>query len=214
MKKLFLLLLSVLICFSVYSQNNDLLLFKLPDKKQTIKIKPGAWLYFSKKSFTPDSLRINTSITGKLNFAANDSINMMVEVIRTSHELDSALTKQIVISRGGWPYEAFKSESYSLSSIDMLRYQNKSGHVFTKIGSYLMVASLITVAVAAPLVSIDYKTGTFNMDTYKSVLIAGGIGVGISIPILIFIQKKQVNLKEGGKTKCTRKVYTHIKPLK
>jgi len=214
MKKLFLLSLSLLICFSVYSQNNDLLLFKLPDKKQTIKIKPGAWLYFSKQSFTPDSLRINTSITGNLNFAANDSINMMVEVIRTSHKLDSALLKQIVISKGGWPYEAFKSESYALSNIDMLLYQNKSAHVFTKIGTYLMVASLITVAVAAPLVSIDYKTGTFNMDTYKSVLIAGGIGVGISIPILIFSQKKKVNLKEGGKTKCTRKVFTHIKPLK
>ena len=214
MKKLLLLSLSVLICFSVYSQNNDLLLFKLPDKKQTIKIKPGAWLSLNQKSFTTDSLRINTTISGTLNFAANDSINMMVEYISTSHELDSALIQQIVIYRkGGWPYEAFKSESYSLSNIDMLRYQNKSAHVFREIGEYLMVASVITAAVVAPLVSIDYKNGTFNMDTYKSVLIAGGIGIGVSIPILIFSQKKYVNLKEGGKTKCNRKVYTYIKPL-
>jgi len=197
----------------MYAQNNDLLLFKLPDKKQTIKIKPGAWISLQQKiSFTPDSLRIRNTITGKLNFARTDSINMMVNQIRTYYEMDSCITKQIVISGKGWPFETFKSDSYPISDISMLRYQNKSGHVFSEIGKYICLASIITVAVVAPLVSIDYKNKTFNMDTYKSVMIAGAVGIGISIPILILSQKKYIQL-EGGKTKHTRKVYTHIKPL-
>jgi len=213
MKKVLLFTLSVLICFSVYAQNNDLLLFKLPDKKQTIKIKPGAWISLQQKiSFTPDSLRISNSITGKLNFAGTDSINMMVNEIRTYYEMDSSITKQIVISGKGWPFETYKSDSYPISDISMLRYQNKSGHVFSEIGKYICLASIITVAVVAPLVSIDYKNSTFNMDTYKSVMIAGTVGIGISIPILILSQKKYIHL-EGGKTKHTRKVYTHIRPL-
>ncbi|NQT76105.1 MAG: hypothetical protein HQ565_00215 [Bacteroidetes bacterium] len=212
MKKLLLFTISLLICFSVYSQNKDLLLFKLPDKKHTLKIKEGAWISISQRSFGADSLIMQESVRGKLNFASSDSVNIMVKEISTSFKLDSVLTKQIIIRGKSWRYEAFKSESYPLSNISTLRYQNKSGHVFTEIGTYLFFASLLTAAVAAPLVSIDYKEGTFNLDTYKSVVIAGGIGIGISIPILIFSQKKKVNF-ENGKTKCTRKVYTYVKPL-
>lgn len=212
MKKLLLLSLGALICFSVYSQKNDLILFKLPDKKQTIKIKPGAWINFYQNSYTPDSLAIYKSITGRLDFAQDDSITVMVEEINTRFQLESELIKNVIITGKERPYKAFKSASYPLSSVNTLRYQNKSGEVFTKIGSYLIVASLVTLAAVAPLVSIDYKTGEFNMDTYKSVLIAGGIGFGVSIPILIFSSKKYVHL-DKSKSKCVKKFYTHIKPL-
>lgn len=211
MKKTLLLILSILICCSVYAQNDDLILFKLPYKKQTKKIKTGARISFYQQSFGPDSLRTHLSISGKLNFATPDSINIMVERISSTFELDSVLKKEMILSRGGWPLKAFKSESYPLSGINMIRYQNRSGHVFTKIGIYLMVASLVTAAVAAPLASINYKDGTFNMDTYKSLVIAGGAGVVISIPILIFSQQRYVNLKHG-KTKSKKKVYSHMKP--
>lgn len=211
MKKIFVLIFSLAICFSVYAQNKDLLLFKLPDKHHTIKIKPGAWISFTKKSFTLDSLKIHKTISGKLNFAINDSINVRVEKMHTRIKLDSVLTKQITISDGDWPAQAFKSESYAVSNMCSLRYQNRSGRIFSKISSHLLWVSIVTAAVVAPLVSINYKEGTFNMDTYKSVVMAGGIGIGVSIPILLFSNKKSITL-EPCKTECTRKVYTLVKP--
>lgn len=212
MKRIFLITLGVLICFSVYSQRDDLRLFKLPDKKHSIRVKTGAWLSLSRRLYTPDSMRVNETISGRLVFATNDSINLNVDEYITSSKIDSALYKQTMIRKQGWPNKPYKTESYPLSDIRMLRYQNKSGEVFTKVGTYLFFASLVTAAVVAPLVSIDYKNGTFNMDTYKSVVIAGGIGIGISIPIMIFSGKKYVYF-EDGKAKCRKKVHTYIKPL-
>mgnify|MGYP001814383763 CR=1 FL=1 len=212
MRKLCLVFLSILICTSVFAQKDNLYLYKLPDKNHKIKIKPGAWIEIHQKSFTPDSIRIDRSISGELNFALNDSINMMVKEINTSTMLDSVLRKQITITGKKWPKEAYKSESYALDNIRLIRYQNRTAHVFTKIGTNLLIASLLTATIVAPLASINYNDGTFNMDTYKSVLIAGGIGFVVSIPILIFSQKKYIHL-EKGKFKPKKKRYTHIKPM-
>lgn len=210
MKRTLLLILSILICCSVYAQNEDLMLFKLPDKKHTKKIRSGARISLYHQSFTPDSSKTFMTIEGNLNFATADSVNMMVKMISNTYELDSVLKKRTILSRGGFPLKAFKSESYPLSDINMILYQNKSSQVFTKIGTYLLVASIVTAAVAAPLASINYKDGTFNMDTYKSMVIAGGAGIVVSIPILIFSQQRYVNLKQG-KTKRRRKVYTYVR---
>ncbi|MEN8224617.1 MAG: hypothetical protein ABFS05_04580, partial [Bacteroidota bacterium] len=195
MKKIFVLIFSLSICFSVYAQNKDLLFFKLPDKHRTVKIKPGAWISFTQEPFTLDSLEVKKYVSGILNFAKNDSINMEVEKMHTGIKLDSVLTKQITISTGKWPAQTFKTESYAVSDMCSIRYQNRSGRFFSEIGIYLAWASFVTAAVVAPLVSINYKEGTFNMDTYKSVVMAGGIGFGISIPILIFSGQKSITLE-------------------
>jgi len=209
MKKIILLIGSLLICSSVHAQNKDLILFKLPDKKQTIKIKSGAWISFTQSLYTPDSLQMAKWISGRLNFAMNDSINMEVEKIRTGIKLESGIIEENILSKGGCVLTAFKTESYPISIICGITYKNKSGEFFTKAGTYLAVASLLTAAIVAPLVSINYQEGTFNLDTYKSVVIAGGIGFGVSIPILVISRKKRITL-EPCNNKYVKKAYTHV----
>jgi hypothetical protein len=55
---------------------------------------------------------------------------------------------------------------------------------------------LLIILLVAPLASINYSKGTFDFDRYKTIVITGGIGIGISIPMLVLSGRKTCIMKE------------------
>lgn len=79
----------------------------------------------------------------------------------------------------------------SISSI----YYSKSKKI-ANVGIGLMVLSGITGLLVAPPVSINFRTGHFNQNTYYSVLAASGTAFAVGLPLYcIFTKTKQYRIK-------------------
>lgn len=74
-------------------------------------------------------------------------------------------------------------------------YYSKTKKI-ANVGIGLMVASGITALLVAPPVSINFRTGNFNQNTYYSVLAASGAAFAVGLPLYcIFTKTKQYRIK-------------------
>jgi hypothetical protein len=68
-------------------------------------------------------------------------------------------------------------------------------------GSIISVFSVSALLLAAPLVSINYKNGTFNSNRYFSWAYTSMAGIAISLPISILSKEKKYKLTLRNKVK-------------
>lgn len=98
-------------------------------------------------------------------------------------------------------YEAFgdcrdEFRDYAISDIGSLQFTNPARKTFRVIGGNLIALAVISAALIAPIVSIDFKNETFCGDRYKGWLIGSAITLGIGIPMTVLSKPKKVNLKD------------------
>ncbi|MFH0895554.1 MAG: hypothetical protein V2A54_14040 [Bacteroidota bacterium] len=68
-------------------------------------------------------------------------------------------------------------------------------------GNTIIGVSVLTTLILAPLISINYKNGTFNSDKYFTLAGAGLVGIAIGIPISALTVNKKYYLTEKNKIK-------------
>ena len=83
------------------------------------------------------------------------------------------------------------------SDIDYLYYWNSSRQALNRTAATFMAFSIIAGAIVAPLVSYNFTNKSFNTDRYTGWVIAGAVGLGITIPITILTGSKEVRLSDG-----------------
>jgi hypothetical protein len=183
-------------CF-VFGQSEHLKLYRMPEKNKSKTIRNGAYIRIDIRSYTADSLRKVDIFEGQFLNRYSDSLLIDLETKTTNTYLDDKFIKQEILSRGIGPDKVpYKQESIALGDINWIIYQSKPAIVSRKIGTALFFTSFLTATLIAPLVSINYGEGTFNLERYRAIAVAGSIGVGVSIPILLLSGKKNATLKK------------------
>jgi hypothetical protein len=198
MKKIIAYCLFMMLFGFAYSQIDRLHIYKLPDKQNKRTIKKEAYLEVGVRYYNKDSLKSEDLFEGKFLEVRNDSLIIDLERRITFVRFENGMLKQESLSKGfdtkPLPYI---EEAVPLSEISMIRYRSKPAKVFRKIGTITFWTSFATIALVAPLASINYRQGTFNFDRYKTIIMAGGIGIGISIPMLVFSGRRRCIMQEG-----------------
>jgi hypothetical protein len=198
MKNVSLIGILILLVYLATAQTESLKIYKLPEKNISRTLKKGAYLNLGIRSITSDSLKLEDLWEGRFVEATGDSLLIHLGKRSSYLYLENGLVEQTIISPGFCadppPY---KFENIPLDKISMIQYKNKSGIVFRKIGNILFFTSFFTGTIVAPLVSFNYGEGTFNINRYKTIAIAAGTGLVISIPIMAFSKKKTLGFEPG-----------------
>lgn len=91
--------------------------------------------------------------------------------------------------------------SINFKDLNYINYLSPSRNFFRTLGSATTVLSVLTTAIVAPLVSIDYKNGGFNKDRYFAFSGGGLIGLSVGIPLIAFSKPKTYKLTEKNSTR-------------
>ena len=207
MKNLFILIIGLLICATAIGQTDHLTLYKLPAKNKTKRIKLNKPIKFEIGLQKTDTLKSWKRIEGKLLNVGIDSLTVAFRKEYYSQlaitPIASTTTNKTVVYNDSIYVNPF-SESYAIDDIDYIDFI-RSNETWEGIGIVGVICSALTTFVVAPLVSINYKDGTFNSNTYKNWALAGTAGMAISIPIVIFSSKsKRYAVNENGAV-CAKK---------
>ncbi|RLD57557.1 MAG: hypothetical protein DRI97_05080 [Bacteroidetes bacterium] len=207
MKKLAILIVGILICFTAIGQTNHLTLYKLPEKNKTKRIKLNKPINFVIDLHTTDTLDSWMRIEGKLLNVGIDSLTVEYKKeyyskLITTPMASTTTTKTIKFNDSVFGKQF--SKSYAIDDIDYIDFI-RSSETLEGIGIAGIIISALTTFVVAPLVSINYKDGTFNSNTYKNWALAGTAGMAISIPITIFSSKSKRHAIDENEVGCIKK---------
>ena len=186
MKKLCLIIIGLLIGLSSAGQSEHLYLYKLPDKTKKKKIKLNREVSFRMNMQTEGDLRTWDMVRGELISADKNHITVMVkkEEKHSSETSDTMITNSSRVVNYKDTLEGYQQIRYAKDNIEYIDYRWNNDKLETA-GTVGLILSSITTFVVAPLVSIDYKNGTFNSNTYRNWALAGTAGMAVSIPILV-----------------------------
>jgi hypothetical protein len=202
MKKLVILIVGLLICLTAIGQTDHLTLYKLPKKNKTKRIKLYKPINFEIGLQKTDTLKSWKRIEGKLLNVGIDSLTIEYQKEHYNKLITTPLastTTTKTINYNDSVYEKQFSESYAIDDIDYIDFI-RSNETWEGVGIVGIICSALTTFVVAPLVSINYKDGTFNSNTYRNWALAGTAGMAISFPIVIFSSKtKRYPMKQNWK---------------
>jgi len=207
MKNLVILIVGLMICFTAIGQTDHLNLYKLPKKNKSKRIKLNKPIKFEIGLQNTDTLKSWKRIDGKLLNVGIDSLTVVFQKEYYSQLLISPLastTTNKTIDYNDSVYGKQFSKSYAIDDIDYIDVI-RSHETWETIGITGVICSALTTFVVAPLVSINYKDGTFNSNTYKNWALAGTAGMAISIPIAIFSSSNKRYAIDKNGVVCTKK---------
>jgi len=215
MKNLVILIVGFLICLTAIGQTDHLILYKLPEKNKTKRIKINTSFNFEIGLQDTDTLKTWKQVKGKLLDVGTDSLTVLFqkEYYSKVHisPLATTTTNKTINYNDSLNGKQF-SVSYAIDDIDYIEYF-RSHETWESIGIAGIICSALTTFVVAPLVSINYQDGTFNSNTYKNWALAGTAGMAISFPIAIFSSgSKRYNINHGRvgckKNGCVKGIWT------
>jgi len=149
----------------------DKIIMNIDDESAVKRMENGTTIHSTYNYSIPDS--ISGNVIGQIN---TDKRNM-VDVLSSPGNANNQTVRTININ--------------SIYSI----YYSKSKKV-ANVGIGLMVVSGITALLVAPPVSINFRTGHFNQNTYYSMLAASGACFAIGLPLYtIFTKTHQYRIK-------------------
>jgi hypothetical protein len=100
-----------------------------------------------------------------------------------------------------WQNEYKYTTNIDFSDILKIEYQSYSAHNWEAFGVGSILIGGLTTLIISPLISINYKNGSFNSDRYfKSAALGLGL-VSFGIPITILAKKKTYYFKNHGPKK-------------
>ncbi len=97
----------------------------------------------------------------------------------------------------------------NIRDIIYLEYSSPTRLTIYVVGAIVTGLSAITTLLVAPLVSIDYRNGGFNVDRYSTWAVASLGGLTIGIPLTILTTRKKYQITDNLNT--TNKDYWCIK---
>jgi len=98
----------------------------------------------------------------------------------------------------------------SLKNLNYIKYTGPRRKLFETVGTVATALSVLTTFIIAPLISINYKNGSFNKDKYFTVSSRGLIGLYVGVPLILFSRPKAYKLTE--KNTNQGKKYWYIQP--
>jgi hypothetical protein len=125
--------------------------------------------------------------------------------------LDCYEERNYKTSESGIYYRGFTSYPLSkkyeiqrvpLSEIESVQYFTNTGFILENVGFNLFLTSVVTGFVVAPLVSANFKNGSFNTRRYAILGLSSLAGIAISIPLMNASTDHKVNVttKDGNKS--------------
>jgi hypothetical protein len=136
---------------------------------KTITIKPGTDVTVSSQIFKNDTFQENHFYTGIFKGGTKDSLYLELNSVMTNKEYVNGIKETRNFPRK--QYLSIMGQDTSrmcipLQQIHALDYQKKNISGWAELGEPIILTSLL-VMVAAPLISINYKDGSFNDERYK-----------------------------------------------
>lgn len=190
MKKLLLLVLTLIVGFTLIAQTWKAPVYRIDGKPKmkTVKLKSGISMEIGRLLIDNDTLKENKYLYGNFKGVTGDTLQMTLNRIRiksvhtNGSRTDSFIPAKSLIAPA--PDSTYIMNA-SLTDIDFLAYRNNSIAWLTDTEDFFLFGSLM-VLIASPFICYDYKNQTFNAERYKywGLGCTAGIVTGISLQIL------------------------------
>lgn len=192
MKPLLFFAFAIFLSTCVYSQNKYFTIKKI-DGNKSHKIRVNAWINIENYKLVNDTLKKVDFVEGWIDEISNDSI--LIDISYTGDKLALA-DKSSLYTYHDYPSGTKYKKSYPIHGIDYIHWENRRRMIFHDLGRGITIVSAFFGLVVAPLVSIDFKDKSFNLDTYKSWLIGGFSPLCFSIPLTLLSKPKEIKLRD------------------
>ncbi len=135
-----------------------------------------------------DSTRI---LNGRILELTQEKIRILpsLDIIDIDYSCDSSYYRK------QWKSNTKLPTSIKISDISKIEYQSYSAQQWSDNGFASIIIGSLTTLIVAPLISINYKDGSFNSKRYFSTAAIGLGFVSIGIPITIISRKKTYYFK-------------------
>ena len=191
--------------------NKDLYLVDNSDKSKSIKLSSKRECVFS---ITDPFLDTNIYSSKSMTIEGN-LVNFFdsIVVVYPSYQNSYILCKDGSQISTDKFFKGDSVENISINSNDLLclSYYTKTSDAFDRISASLLISSILTALVVAPLVSIDYKTNEINSTRYLKWAGYGLIGVGVSIPLSALHKRKDYNISNKISVKRNKQWHFELK---
>lgn len=203
MKTITSLVIAIMFIACSFAQKTSIPLYKLPDKKNTCIIKENATVNIGRLLLKTDSLTETQWMSGKLTGAGDDFLKIQIDKLSNKKTYASGQFETNTTSFGT---NDDKSKSPNLednipfSEVDIIEYSNPAREAVAGVGETILMASLVALFLC-PLASINYETGNFNAETYKTcaLSVSGALLVGFSLEMFSGRIKRQIHPEWPGK---------------
>jgi hypothetical protein len=168
-------------------------------KKKAI-IQNNGFNLFSK--LTKNSGSVTKTISGYINQICDTSISLIVadeDIVIDQH--NGFFSRIDNYYSGTAKKDSVSIQTLKIKDLNFLKYNSRTRSTFHDMGSIISVFSVSALLLAAPLVSINYKNGTFNSNRYFSWAYTSMAGIAISLPISILSKEKKYKLTLRNKVK-------------
>lgn len=188
MKQVVIYIISFLLSVSsVFSQNKGTYEFQRYNSSRTAKLNTGKEITvtFQPKITEGSSVIISESVVGILNSVTDSKLNMLVatEYAQHTYSQDSILE---TYRKHSYDY----SLSYDTQTIAYITYAPKIRPAI----EMATFASLISLAVIAPLYAFNIKEQNFNSDAYMSIAAPAAVATLITVPLYFKIEERKVRI--------------------
>jgi hypothetical protein len=177
--------------------NHNFFLVNSLDPSKKVRIKETSEITLHYSHVTDDSLiKISEAVEG-FSYGLNDTA-FVIQLYQIRKEFDS-INSGSTFGNSVYTYNNNPYRTLKFSTIERISYSNSTRSFCNGLGSSMLFLSLVDALVVAPLVSIGYSHNGFKMKRYSAVAGIGLLGVGISIPLILFGQDKNYQIAPKGK---------------
>jgi hypothetical protein len=146
---------------------------------KTITVKPGMKIIIKSLLLNTDTLKESRSYTGYFQGYSNDSLKIKLATVSTEKAFSNGIRETANIPAASWLAPASPDTNLirvAVRNIGYLEAYNETGRGMAEIGEPIILGSLL-VMIISPLISYNFKDGSFNSERYKHWALGGTIGV-------------------------------------
>lgn len=176
---------------SISNEQAEIYLVYSMDSTQKIHLKNGSELYYELDFVDTLIESQSTYLQGTIESISDTAINYKTWSETSNLSYLNGNESEI--------YNTFESDNLRtipINQLEYLQYSSPTRTFFNSLGGAIAGFSSLTTLLVAPLVSINYKNGSFNKKRYFAVAGSGLIGLAVSIPITSLSKPKKYQLIE------------------
>ncbi len=171
------------------------------DTTKRIQLKNYIAINYSEKSINDSNSTISTYLRGTIfeKISEDESkirIDYYFEEIEIENEDGSKSYKETNFSGDEWSSNICEVNT---NTINFINYIDKKRNVSNSVGGIITFASALSALIIAPLISSNFKNGSFDKDKYYKIVEYSLAGLTVGIPLIIIGQEKKyfITTKEG-----------------
>lgn len=148
-------------------------------RTKTLTVKPGMKVNIKSLVIKNDSLKESRNYAGYFRSFSNDSLKIKLDMVTTEKVFSNGIRETANIPAASWLAPSSPDTGLirvAVRNIGYLEAYNETWYGMVEIGEPIILGSLL-VMVFAPLISYNFKEGSFNSERYKNWALGGTIGV-------------------------------------